>query len=150
MHLEFGLDGNVVLLDAPGEHSVNEFSRSVYNQRNIQRVVYYALRALIYGYTDQEMAIVTPYVAQRDMYQAAKFALVDAFQARGNRIKVQMATNLQFITVDSIQGLQADLVFFDTTVAGPPSFLLDAARILLAITRPQQELLVFADENAVR
>lgn len=94
--------------------------------------------------------MVTPYSAQVFAYTRATKALIAGFNKERRTIDVDFS-GIAIRTIDSFQGGEASVVFFDMVVAkmrvGNPGFITDPRRLNVALTRGRDATIVVGDTD---
>jgi predicted DNA helicase len=122
----------------PGSDDAATTGPSTRNPGQAQRTVAEARRLLSRGVPPNEIAVITPYLAQaRDLRAALRDAI---------------AKGLEVGTVDGFQGREKDCVIVDlvrSNSEGQVGFLADIRRMNVAITRARRFLLVLGDSGTL-
>ena len=141
----FKLESNVVLIDIPeGQQKVDSSTNSSYNEENVEAVVALIARIL----NDQpgkkslgDICILTFYSAQQKLHQQAMMKLHADKPGLG-------ADKVKIATVDSYQGLEADIIILDLVIVHNPGFTAVPGRLYSALTRAKRGLYVIASVMA--
>lgn len=121
------------MTEAPGEAGGLE-DASTCNPQQAERTVAEVLRLLSRGLPADQLAVITPYRAQRRLLRRA--------------LEAQIAQGLEVDTVDAFQGREAQAIVLDLVRSndeGEVGFVRDRRRLNVALTRAQRALLVIAD-----
>ncbi|KAL5422817.1 hypothetical protein PMIN05_012469 [Paraphaeosphaeria minitans] len=151
---ELGVPQTICFLQVQGQTSLNMVTKSTYNVSFATRCITVVLWLLYRGFEGEDIGIVVPYTAQRDLYIAGVYTVANHLQATDKQdtdSKKRIAEKLLKVTistVDGLQGAQRDVILLDTTVAGKLGFMRDTSRILLAISRPRVGLIIIGDSSA--
>ena len=127
--------GKYTFLDWRGEESKSSKSSCI--NKSEAQVVAAAVRAVLRHARDgMSVAVITPYVAQKDEIRAL---LPDNLNAR-----------VRCSTVDGYQGQEEDVVIFSCVRTNRLGFLKDERRLNVAITRAKKSLLIVGSAELLR
>ncbi|KAL8857991.1 MAG: hypothetical protein Q9178_005451 [Gyalolechia marmorata] len=136
----FGVSSPVILLDVSGVCLSAGPRSSRLNLHNIVVVIHYIKKILACGlWKEEDMTIITPYWEQTRRYH-----------------EVLRALGLYGITVrniDSMQGREGRFIFLDMTTASlreakSLGFLIEPERLNVALSRPQEMMMIISDTDA--
>lgn len=100
-------------------------------------------RLFQYGFVPEDIAIITPYQGQYDVYRTALRAFQRAEPQRN-------LSPLRVRKIDGFQGGEATIVLFDIVVTHRLGFARESNRINVAITRPRDGLVFICDVESIR
>ncbi len=131
--------GPLVFIDTAGkgweeERDEQSDDPSTSNRRQGQRLVAEVRRCIERGVAPDDIAVITPYYAQRRLL--------------ANALAAEVMEGLEVGTVDSFQGREKEAVFVDLVRSNPGGelgFLKDVRRMNVAITRARRFLMVLGD-----
>ncbi len=127
-------------IDVKGENNKSQISRYNLKEAEAIRSILIDLYKKIPADTNKEIAIITPYAAQKGLLGNIVKDLKNHHNLKNLNIKCN--------TVDSFQGQEADIVIYSCVrTNGDLSFLIDRRRLNVALSRVKENLIIVGHKN---
>jgi len=112
----------------------------------------------VHGYEPKDIGIASPYSAQVQQYIGTHHNMgeyLSTFTSKDDGIQERMRgmahkiKETDIFTVDSIQGLEREVIILDLTTTDRLGFLKNDSRIIVSVSRPKSLLIIVANIDAV-
>jgi hypothetical protein len=138
----------VLWCDVDSQHAVDSrFSR--FNTTNIKVAMYWLARLVQCGIDPGDVLIVVPYTAQVTKYGEMMRKCNQWIQTvEGFPDGVNMG-QVRIVSIDDVQGTEGSVVILDTTVSDKPGFMAVSNRMIVALSRAKDGILIIGNSDSL-